>query len=71
MHPRKDTEWNVQGTSIPEIQLILLMDLRDELKRLNSLLHCHNFTSLPYKLQEIRNAILVLRRKKKRRKRKA
>jgi hypothetical protein len=35
-------------------QLAVLMDLRDELKRLNGLLHCSNFLAIPARLEAIR-----------------
>ena len=38
-------------------QLAVLMDIRDELQRLNSLLHCYNATSMPVTLREIRAAV--------------
>ena len=40
----------------------LLMDIRDELQRLNALLHCENFTQIPKTL----NRIVVNTTKKKR-----
>lgn len=47
-------------------QLTVLMDLRDELKQLNRLLHCHNFMSIPMKLDKIvYNTRKVRRRRKK------
>jgi hypothetical protein len=42
------------------------MDLRDEMKRLNNLLHCQNFLAIPYHLERIR---LNTRKPKKRKKR--
>lgn len=38
-------------------QLAVLMDIRDELQRLNTLLHCYNATSMPVTLREIREAV--------------
>ena len=34
-------------------QLAVLMDLRDELQKLNQLLHCQNFVNIPRKLDRI------------------
>jgi len=47
-----------------QIQCAVLMDLRDELKKLNALLHCGNFLRIPYYLDTIRKQ--TARRKKKR-----
>lgn len=41
----------------------LLMDLRDELKALNRLLGCGNFTGIPSTLRGIRNALARRRRR--------
>jgi len=35
------------------IQIILLQEIRDELKRLNTLLHCQNFQQIPKSLREL------------------
>lgn len=40
------------------------MDIRDELKRMNGLLHCHNFLSIPHKLESIRKNTIKKKRKK-------
>jgi len=45
-------------------QLAVLMDIRDELKRLNTLLHCSNFTAIPGELRAIRRNTTKPRRKK-------
>jgi hypothetical protein len=54
----KDVTWgmerNLNGTlSYDQAQLAVLMDIRDEMKRLNQLLHCNNFMGIPYKLDRI------------------
>lgn len=36
------------------VQIAVLMDIRDELQRLNNVLHCPNFTSIPNTLGAIR-----------------
>jgi len=58
----KDYDWNVcrnaDGTySIDLIKVNLLMDIRDELKRLNALLNCPHFTGIPTTLRSIRRAL--------------
>jgi hypothetical protein len=60
----KDQEWSLPegkpnasgGTthSLESIHAALLMDIRDELKRLNALLHCSNFQDIPARLSAIR-----------------
>jgi histidinol phosphatase-like enzyme len=64
MARHKDSNWNLpEGTPRPgnvtehsweSIHAALLMDIRDELKRLNNLLHCPNFQQIPFKLDAIR-----------------
>ncbi len=39
------------------IQAAVLMDIRDELQRLNTLLHCENFQAIPSVLREIRRRL--------------
>ena len=54
----KDFEWTIErlgaGATAQGAQLTVLMDLRDELKRLNGLLFCRNFVDLPRVLRAIR-----------------
>jgi hypothetical protein len=45
------------------IHTALLMDLRDELKSLNRVLHCENFLRIPQKLDGIRRNTANKRRK--------
>lgn len=49
------------------VEIAVLMDLRDELKRLNGLLNCPNFTGIPGTLRRIEAGL----RKRKPRRRKA
>lgn len=54
----KDVDWgmsrNLNGTlSYDQAQLAVLMDIRDEMKRLNQLLYCSHFQAIPYKLDRI------------------
>ena len=58
----KDQEWNLQeqGTGSEKnqyshntIQTAPLMDIRDELKRLNGLLRCPTFLDIPRQLRRI------------------
>lgn len=55
----KNRDWNVGDAdrdgrfTYDQIQTSLLMDIRDELQRLNNLLHCGNFTGMPHTLKRI------------------
>ncbi len=57
----KNSDWNIsESTSQPGSPttmdgaiLAVLMDVRDELQRLNSLLGCSNFTGLPKDIRAI------------------
>jgi hypothetical protein len=49
---------NSNGTTPTEdATLAVLMDIRDELKALNILFHCTNFTEMPHTLKRIERAI--------------
>lgn len=56
---RSNKDWTVCGEQAGDMigwdgaKLAVLMDLRDELKKLNTLLHCSKFTSLPDTLRKI------------------
>jgi hypothetical protein len=56
---------NGQTPSVEHAQLAVLMDLRDELQKLNRLLHCQNFTNVPRYLREIRRNTTKRKRKKR------
>ncbi len=67
---RKDTNWNI-GTADPDgrytfdqIQTSILMDIRDELKRLNDVLHYQNFLEIRSILRIIRNNTAKPRKKR-------
>jgi hypothetical protein len=55
----KDGQWSLPTTANGAIEswdlvkVAVLMDLRDELKKLNALLHCHNFVGIPRTLRTI------------------
>lgn len=46
-------------------QLAVLMDLRDEIQKLNQLLHCRNFTDIPKMLRSIQRSTYKPRAPKK------
>lgn len=64
MARHKNFDWSLHDEGTPNnqggrsyeistIQLSLLMDIRDELKQLNALLSCRNFTNIPKTLRAI------------------
>ena len=57
----KDVNWDVKTTNdgrsatcCEEARLAVLMDIRDELKKLNGLLGCHNCIVIPQLLRDIK-----------------
>jgi len=57
MARHKNANWNLaepKVTSWEEASVAVLMDIRDELQRLNALLYCGNFTAIPSTLRAIR-----------------
>lgn len=67
MARHKDAEWQLAERLYDwnEAQVAVLMDLRDELKKLNRLLHCQNFIEIPRILRGIRRKLSTKPRKKK------
>lgn len=64
---RKNVEWNIadENGGIPtwdRVGIAVLMDIRDELQRLNSLLHCGNFIGIPHELRQLRPIARMARR---------
>ena len=54
MARHKDVKWSMPDVDAwPVANLATLMDIRDELKALNQLLHCHEFMEIPWKLRAI------------------
>lgn len=45
--------WGISPVEYHGMSLALLMDLRDELQKLNRLLHCPNFQQIPARLAAI------------------
>lgn len=67
---KKDTNWLLNvlpNGSCPtgDAQLSVLMDLRDELKSLNGVLHCPNFLDIPRILRQVRRNTAKPKPKKK------
>lgn len=67
---RKDVSWNVTDTTGRTLgwdgaKVAVLMDIRDELKKLNNLLSCGNFVAIPHILREISKHTLRPRPKRK------
>jgi hypothetical protein len=63
----KDVDWRLPDKvqSWTQVNAAILMDIRDELKRLNSLLHCSNFTEIPFTLKSIRRKMPAPRPRRK------
>lgn len=63
MARHKDVNWNLpegklnasggRSHDYDDIKVSVLMDIRDELKRLNALLYCQNFVQIPRTLKTI------------------
>lgn len=54
----KDIEWDLADSAgnistWERVQIAVLMDIRDELHRLNNVIQCHNFIAVPGKLDRI------------------
>lgn len=64
-HPNVD--WNLPDPlkTWEQLNTAVLMDIRDELKTLNKLLHCSNFIEIPHILRVIRRNTTKPRRRKK------
>jgi hypothetical protein len=64
----KNSNWRCnspgEAPSFNGAQLAVLMDIRDEIQRLNSLLHCNNFTQIPHILRSIRRNTAKPRKKR-------
>lgn len=67
MARHKDTNWNLPDRveTWEQAQVALLMDIRSELKALNSTLSCYNFLRIPRVLDSIRKNTVKPRRRKK------
>ena len=76
MARHKDMDWSLpEGTPNRDggrthqwnsIQVALLMDIRDELKQMNRILHCENFLEIPRILRTIRANTTTIARQGKR-----
>jgi len=65
----KNMDWQIavnldHSVSIENARLAVLMDIRDELQKLNRLLHCHNAVRIPKILDAIRRNTTKRRKKK-------
>ncbi len=66
---KKDLRWNVadgDGNTYNDIKdgvsVAVLMDIRDELQRLNQLLHCQNFQNVPRELRAMHRELAKIRK---------
>ena len=59
-------DWSLPETlgDWTQVQVAVLMDIRDELKKINSILYCPNFTGIPRVLKQIRGNTTKKRRRK-------
>lgn len=65
MARHKDTEWNLpdRAESWDQVAAAVLMDIRDELKKLNRVFECRNFMDVPHKLERIARNTVKRKRK--------
>jgi hypothetical protein len=69
MSRRKNVEWILPEPGTGNVtydvaKLAVLMDIRDELQRLNAIFHCGNFLSIPLKIERIARSTAKPRTKK-------
>jgi hypothetical protein len=70
-----DIEWDIThkndngrvAVEWDKVPIVVLMDIRRELKKLNAILHCPNFLSIPFKLDEIKKNTKKPKKKKAKR----
>lgn len=55
MARHKNADWNIpeKPADWHQVQAAVLMDIRDELQKLNSMLSCPNFMGMPHVLKRI------------------
>lgn len=64
----KNIDWTLPNEGIgtwERVQVAILMDIRDELQSLNSLLHCPNFVAMPRLLRDVKRNTTKQKRRKK------
>lgn len=66
----KNTQWKIPDDNSGRVtwdgcKLAVLMDIRDELQRLNNLLRCPNFLAIPRKLDLIARKLPIRKRQRK------
>ena len=54
MDRNKNSQWDDLPNQWQYVHVRVLQDIRDELQKLNSLLHCHRFVAIPHTLNVIR-----------------
>lgn len=62
-HGRGDWSLPQEGLNWDHVQVAVLMDLRDELQKLNRLLACPNFVAIPQILRDIKKNTTKRKRK--------
>lgn len=67
MARHKDKNWGLnERVQWEDVKVALLMDIRDELKKLNQTFDCYNFQRIPLVLDGIRKNTTKPKRRKKR-----
>lgn len=63
----KDADWNLPEKlqAWDQVQVAVLMDIRDELKKMNGILNCTNFLDIPRILRGIRRKLPEPKRRKR------
>lgn len=69
MARHKNINWTLPDSVMTwdQAAVAVLMDLRDELQRLNALLHCSNAQNIPHILRRIEDNTMPKPRKRRRR----
>lgn len=64
MARHKNATWNLEEPSpgMDGAQLAALMDIRDELQKLNAVFACGNFQSIPRELRAINRELKIIRK---------
>lgn len=66
MARHRDADWNLpDDMTWDKVNLAVLMDIRDEMKRLNRLFHCSNFLEIPHILRALKRNTTKSRKRKK------
>lgn len=70
-HKQANLTWNIRGDSFDDAKMVLLLDIRDELKILNNVFRCENALAVPGLLRAIRDRLTLVEAHTRKRRRKA